>query len=79
VNIRVVGIQSHEGARSEKVITVGYRSREDRWIRTWDPASEPREKRLKNLVMEIVKSQESGVASLGISDLGNRWGSYSTS
>ena len=38
VNAQVLGSQSHEDARSEKVIAVGSGSREDHWIRTWDRA-----------------------------------------
>jgi hypothetical protein len=79
VNAQVLGVQSHEDARSEKVITVGSRSREDHWIRMWDRASEPHEKRLENLATKIVKLRGNEVASFGISDIGSRRRSYSTS
>jgi hypothetical protein len=46
---------------------------------TWDRASEPHEKRLKNLAIEIAKSQGDEVASFGTSDIGSRRRSCSTS
>jgi hypothetical protein len=72
VRAQTLGTPSHEDARSEKEIAVGSGSREDRWIRTWDRASEPREKRLENLATEIAKSRGNEVASFGISDIGSR-------
>jgi hypothetical protein len=55
VRAQVLGIRSHEDARSEKVISVGSGSREDRWIRTGDRVSEPREKRPGNLATGITR------------------------
>jgi hypothetical protein len=56
VRAQVLGIQSHEDARSEKVITVGSGSGKS-WIRTWDRVSEPREKRPENFTrLRVAKS-----------------------
>jgi hypothetical protein len=55
VRTQVLGIQSHEDMRSEKVITIGSGSREDCWIRTWDHVSDPREKNPEMLATGITR------------------------